>query len=262
MDQNFQTSFIPKRPLAEDRTERPQTVSIFLFLSSIILVASLVGAGFVYFYNTSLTNQVTQMQGDLKKAESAFEGDFIEELQTMDRRINAATEVLSNHIVVSPIFATLQQTTLKSVQYTKFGYTITGSGPAAEVDIQMSGIAASYTAVALESDALTQNKYMKDPIFSNLTLDDKGNVLFDLTFSVDPTFVLYGEALARASGTSADNNSSNVQAPQQQASQQQAPQQQAPQQQQAPLPQMPQAPQNSGAGGGVVSFPSNSGASQ
>lgn len=200
MDQNFQTSFIPKRPLAEDRTERPQTVSVFLFISSIILVASIVGAGFVYFYGTSLSNQVTQMKADLKKAEGAFEGDFIQELQVMDRRINAANEVLANHITVSPVFATLQGSTLKTVQYTKFGYTITGSGPAAQVNIQMSGIAESYIAVALQSDAITKNKYIRDPIFSNLTLNEKGSVLFDLTFSVDPKFVLYGEVLAR--GTS------------------------------------------------------------
>ena len=61
----------------------------------------------------------------------------------------------------------------------------------------MSGKADNYTAIALQSDQLTQNKYIKDPIFENLTLDDRSNVLFDLTFQVDPSFVLFGEKLNR-----------------------------------------------------------------
>ena len=197
MDQNFQTSFIPKRALAEDRVERPKSVSVFLFFATIIFVASIAGAGFVFFSKTSLTNQVTQMQADLKKAESAFEGDFIQQLQIMDKRINAANSVLANHIAVSPIFAELQTATLKSIQYTKFSYTVAGSGTTANITVQMSGQSQSYTAIALESAQLAQNKYIKNPIFSNLTPNDQGTIVFDLTFSVDPKFVLYGEALTR-----------------------------------------------------------------
>lgn len=199
MDQNFQTSFIPKRALAEDRIERPKSVSIFLFFATVIFIGSVAAAGFVYFYKTSLTAQVAQMKIDLQKAESAFEGDFIRQLQRTDKRINAANAVLADHIAVSPIFQELQEATLKSIQFTKFSYTITGSGPTAKITVQMSGKSQSYTAIALESAKLVENKYIKDPIFSNLTPNDQGIVLFDLTFNVDPQFVLYRAALARTS---------------------------------------------------------------
>ncbi len=199
MDQNFQTSFIPKRALAEDRIERPKSVSVFLFFATIIFIASLIGAGFVYFYKTSLTNQVAQMKIDLQKAEAAFEGDFIRLLQRTDKRINAANAVLSDHISVTPIFNELRDSTLKSIQFTKFSYTITGSGPTAKITIQMSGKSQSYTAIALQSAKLAENKDIKDPIFSNLTPNDQGIVLFDLTFNVDPQFVLYRTVLAQTS---------------------------------------------------------------
>lgn len=199
MDQNFQTSFIPKRALAEDRVERPKSVSIFLFLATIIFIASIIGAGFVYFYRASLTSQVAQMKTDLQKAERAFEGDIIRELQQTDKRISAANAVLSNHISVSPIFQELQDATLKSIQFTKFAYTITGSGTTAKITVQMSGKSKSYTAIALESAKLAENKYIKEPVFSNLAPNDQGIVLFDLTFSVDPQFVLYRASLARTS---------------------------------------------------------------
>lgn len=197
MDPQAQTSFIPKRPLAEDRAPRQKTVSIFSFLATILFLASIAGAGAMYFYESSLKANVTSMQQDLTKAKDAFEETFLQELQVVDARINAAREVLENHITVSPIFTALQQSTLKSVQFTKFVYAIEGTGPGASVLVKMSGKAQSYNALALQSDELTKNKYVRNPIFSNLTLDTQGNVLFDLSFTVDPKFVLYGEALGR-----------------------------------------------------------------
>ncbi len=222
MDPQAQTSFIPKRPLAEDRAPRQKTVSIFSFFATILFLASIVGAGAMYFYKNTLTASVNGMQQDLQKARGAFEDTFLQELQKVDSRINAARSVLENHVAVSPIFQALQSSTLKSVQFTKFVYAVDGSGPTASILVKMSGKAQSYNALALQNDALTSNKYIRNPIFSNLTLDQQGNVLFDLSFSVDPKFVLYGEALARipqqqqsqSAPASTSNNGSNSQSAQ------------------------------------------------
>ena len=64
------------------------------------------------------------------------------------------------------------------------------------VDVAMKGQAVGYRSIALQSDLFAQNKQLIDPVFSNLTLDNKGNVLFDLQFSVDPTFIDYKKMLA------------------------------------------------------------------
>lgn len=210
MDQNFQTSFIPKRPVTEDRPVRSSSVSVFLFIAVVFLIASIGSAAFVYIYKTSLTRQVAQMKDDLDKAKGAFEDDFIKDLQTIDRRINTANQVLAGHIAVSPIFQALQQSTLKSIQFTKFTYKITGSGQSSQIDVDMSGKAQSYTSIALESDQLTKNKYIRDPIFSNLTLDDKGNVLFDLVFSVDPKLVMFSEVVAKTPINTTQTSTTNT----------------------------------------------------
>lgn len=197
MEGDFQTSFIPKKPLSEDRVQTTKPVSIFVFIATIIFFASLLGAGLMYFYKASLIRSVSVSKVNLDKAKEAFEGDFIKELQDFDRRISASNEILSNHVTLSPIFEALGLATLKSVQFTKFSHKITGTGNTAKILVTMSGKADNYTAIALQSDQLTQNKYIKDPIFENLTLDDRSNVLFDLTFQVDPSFVLFGEKLNR-----------------------------------------------------------------
>lgn len=134
------------------------------------------------------------MQSNLNLAKNRFEPSKITELQVLDRRLRDSTEILSKHIAISPIFTALQGITMKTVRYTKFSYEL-GADESSKITVKMSGLAVGYKSVALQSDLFTKNKNIIDPVFSNLTLDDKGNVLFDLEFSVDPSFVDYKQML-------------------------------------------------------------------
>ena len=53
---SFQTSFIPKQPITENKTDRTSSssVGIFVFISIILLIASIVSAGLVYVYKITL----------------------------------------------------------------------------------------------------------------------------------------------------------------------------------------------------------------
>ena len=73
----------------------------------------------------------------------------------------------------------------------------------------MSGQAVGYRSVALQSDLFAKNKYFLDPVFSNLSLDEKGNVLFDLDFSVDLNFVNYKRTLLTESENSLNTPDDN-----------------------------------------------------
>ena len=134
------------------------------------------------------------MENDINLAKNRFEPSKITELQALDRRLRASNEILSRHIAVTPIFEALQALTMKTVRYTKFSYDF-GSGKEAKIIIKISGLAIGYRSVALQSDLFAENKNIIDPVFSNLTLDNSGNVLFDLEFSVDPNFVDYKQML-------------------------------------------------------------------
>lgn len=199
METTFQTSFIPKQPITETRQSRSSggSVSIFIFISIILLIASIVSAGLVYVYKVTLEKGVARSEEELARAKDAFDGDFIAELQAADKRLRAANDVVESHVVLSPIFEILQSSTLKTVRFTKFSHSIIGTGNTARVEVKMSGKARDYTAIALQSDALTKSKYIKDPLFSNLTLDEQSNVLFDLTFSVDPQLVLFTNVISK-----------------------------------------------------------------
>lgn len=206
MDQNFQTSFIPKKPMMEERVATPTSVNPFTIISIFIFFAILLATGGLYFYKGALTQNITKMENDLSLAQNRFEPSKIEQLQVLDKRLNASNEILAGHIALSPIFKVLQDTTIKTIRYTKFSYSFDKKVKNAKILVKMSGQSvgygsnSGYKGIALQSDILSKNKNIIDPIFSNLSLNEKGNVLFDLEFSVDPSFVDYKQMLQTEGG--------------------------------------------------------------
>lgn len=194
MEQNFQTSFIPKKPIIENRVSSPRGMGLLTMIAMFLLFTVVVISVGLFIYKGILTKSITDKQATLNTAKSRFEPEKISQLSLLDRRLKASNEILSKHIVVTPIFQALQAITMKTVRYTKFTYEL-GTDKDPKVTVQMSGIAVGYESVALQSDLFTKNKNIIDPVFSNLTLDDKGNVLFDLQFSVDPSFVNYKQMI-------------------------------------------------------------------
>ncbi len=199
MESDFQTSFIPKKPMVEERAVASRPVGLLTILSIFIFISIVVVSGGLYFYKGILAKNITQMQNDLNLAQNRFERSKITQLQVLDKRLSSSNEILANHIAVSPIFDVLSRETLKNIRYTKFSYDFSGEKNA-KVDVKMSGQAIGYRSIALQSMLFSTNaKELIDPVFSNLSLDNNGNVLFDLEFSVDPSFVDYKQMLATQS---------------------------------------------------------------
>ncbi len=200
MEPNFQTSFIPKKPIVAERAVSGRSVGVLTIVSIFILFTVLLGSVALFFYKGILTKNISDMFSQLDVAKHRFEPSKITELQVLDKRLQASTEILSKHITITPVFQAIADITMKTVRFTKFSYDL-GTDKDAKVTIKMSGMAVGYRSVALQSDLFAQNKNFINPVFSNLTLDDKGNVIFDLEFSVDPSFVNYKQVLSTQSST-------------------------------------------------------------
>ncbi|MEK7071420.1 MAG: hypothetical protein AAB943_00605 [Patescibacteria group bacterium] len=201
MEQNFQTSFIPKQSMMEEPAATPRSFGILTVISVIIFLTMVVASGGLYFYKQITVKSISNMEKDLDLAKNRFEPSKIVQLQILDRRLRASTEILSKHIAISPIFKALQDITMKTVRYTGFSYDL-NTDKNFQVRVKMGGLAVGYRSIALQADLFSQNKYFIDPIFSNLSLDDKGNVLFELEFSVEPSFVDYQQMIEITNGPS------------------------------------------------------------
>lgn len=199
MDQEFQTSFIPKKtftPKAE-KTSRG-SFGLVNVLSFVILIVSLLVAGGSYLYRDNLSKKVDEMKLSLDRAQNIFEPELLQELQRLDKRIQAADEILKGHIAVSPIFEVLQEITLPTVRYVDFTYEIDSVNPSV-VHVMMTGEAVSYDAITLQADLFSQNRFIRNPIFSNFSLNRTGTVDFDLMFDVSKSLVNFQQYIERNS---------------------------------------------------------------
>jgi len=202
-EQEIKTAFIPKRPLVESDAPKSKSIGLVSFLATVIFILAIAGAGASYFYKSSLIKKKDVLQSSMARAQNTFDDPkLLLNIQNLDKRLSATKAVLSGHATVYPIFKSLEDSTLKTVRFTRFGYDISGDGDNASVIIKLSGIASSYNSIALQSDIFGKKNFLHNVVFSNLNLDDKGRVAFDLTFSVDSSVISFEKYLNAQNKTS------------------------------------------------------------
>lgn len=205
MENSFQTSFIPKKPIVPAPSaaplSTPHTKSIFSILSVGLLILVGVTAGGLFLYKNYLTNQKEVLSQSLVRARDSFERDTILELETFDKRMSASKKILTSHIVLSPLFTLVGELTIPSIQYTKFEHQMTDKGL---FYVKMTGTARDYKSIATQSEIFNSSKgrYLKSVVFSNLTTTEvkekdtkKTSIGFNVEFIVDPVLLSYEKNL-------------------------------------------------------------------
>ena len=61
MDQNFQTSFIPKKPIVEERSSPSRPIGFLTIISIFVFFTMALSVGGVYFYKSILAKQITEL---------------------------------------------------------------------------------------------------------------------------------------------------------------------------------------------------------
>ncbi|MEI7777695.1 MAG: hypothetical protein WCI52_03740 [bacterium] len=199
MEGQFQTSFIPKKPVTAKASGGTKGVSIILLLAIIIFLASASGAAAVFIYQTYLQNSISSMQKSFQLSENAFDPESVSTYATLNKRITVANSLLKNHIAVSNLFAVLGQSTLKTVRFSSFSFVVGASGKST---LAMKGQARdnnnNYNSVAKQAEVFSENpvsKYITNPIFDGLNTDQNGNAIFNFTADVQNSQILYSSNL-------------------------------------------------------------------
>ena len=181
-------TFIPKKSLSETNVPKRRSSSIFFIVALIIFLLSVVTAIGAYGYKTYLDKRVGNLSVSLERAKAAFEPALIQELKQLNTRLKSASDILSKHIAFSRLFGELEKLTLKSVRFDHFSYKMDEKN---RILLELSGQATSYSSIALQSDIFGDSIYIKNPLFSNLGLNKKGDVTFDFSAELDPELVIY-----------------------------------------------------------------------
>ncbi|MFZ2484500.1 MAG: hypothetical protein WAX80_02315 [Minisyncoccia bacterium] len=212
MEPKFQSSFIPKGPAPSPNTGIPLgprrvEKSFFSFISLVIFSISVLLAIGVFGYKFYLNYRIDKMGTDLENARASLQPEVISELTRLDNRIISANELLSTHRALIPLFEFLEVSTPRTVRFTEFRYSVSNQG----LELIMRGEARGYAALALQADILNKSQYFKNPIFSDLTLNDRGDVRFSFKAIVDPYLVSYrGRVTAQTPNVTSATGSSTV----------------------------------------------------
>lgn len=195
MPPKFQSSFIPKGPAAfvpepgaaASVMPRRQPSSLLSFIGTVIFVLTLLAAVGVYGYQYYIDFSIKRMGQLIEESRTNFSAESVGELLDLDHRITSTRSLLNSHQVISPAFRFLESVTPRSVRYSEFNYSETSEG----YRLVLKGEARSYGALALASGAITKNESIKNPLFSDIKLDDSGNVGFTLAVELEPNLISY-----------------------------------------------------------------------
>jgi hypothetical protein len=190
MDERVTTSFIPKASLETPGLRRPKgnPAALANIIAGTLLILAILVAGGLYFFKGYTQSSIVSKQDSLARSREAFEPDTIKELFRLDSRIETGKALLGEHMAVSGLFDELERLTLGSVKYSDFNYSVVAPG---QILLTMHGIAGSYNAVALQSDAFSKSTIITDPIFSDVNVDSDGFVTFNLNAAVNASRMLY-----------------------------------------------------------------------
>lgn len=185
---SFQTSFIPKKPITSSMSDK-EPKNFFSIIATFILIISILVSIGLYVYKTYLIKQEEVLSVSLSKTRDSFEKDTLDVLELFNKRTETAKQILSKHIVLSPMFALLGDITIPQVQYINFTQKIDDKG----FLVTIKGIARDYRSIALQADVFSSEngRSFTNVLFSNLVKDKDNNVSFDLKFNVSPDLLNY-----------------------------------------------------------------------
>lgn len=203
METKFQTSFIPKKPLISDKKNIyvKSNTSVLMMIATLLFIASVAGAIFTVFWKNVLVKAQENYKVQLAESEKRFNTALIEELKKVNTKIDLSKQLLKNHLASSEIFSIISRLTIEGVRFTSLDF----SSPIKDtegVKISMRGVGSSFSSIAFQSSVFGQsekygsNKILKNPVLSDLSVDQNGNVGFTFTATIVPADISYDKVLS------------------------------------------------------------------
>src|SRR3989344_1514654 len=189
---SIRTDFIPRQTSIKTPYGRGSRNNYFFLVSVIFFIVVLLVWGGLMVYEYILKKDNTSLEESLKKhASENVDTELANELEAFDNKLKTAETLLNNHMNTSLLFNLLEQDTLTtSVRYVDFSYSIEDGS----VVVSLSGEAKSFASLGYQKKVLEDNPKIINPQFTSFTIDqEKGFILFNLSYSVDKSVTSFGE---------------------------------------------------------------------
>ena len=199
----FESSFIPKNPTSAAAAssygsnplayDKKSEHTILGFIATILFIISVAAAAGIFGYKFYLNYSIENMTTELEAGRAALEEETVAEILRLNNRFLAADKLINRHLVLSPLFRFLEGATVRTVRFTDLFFSSVEKG----LKLNLKGEARSYAALALQAELLNKSDFFEGPVFSDLRLDESGNVNFSFAASVNPATLSYKKEVER-----------------------------------------------------------------
>jgi len=190
MDNRLQATFMPRQSaVSGEAYVRPKGPPNFLMIIGVvifILTSATIGALFFYKGYVEASNETKKTE--VREAIENFEPELTKELTTLKARVDAGKYLVNNHSAVSVLFALLGLNTAQTIRFQSMDVSISQDK---KITLSLQGESRSYNAIAFQSDIFSKVEYIKNPIFSNLSLGEDGVITFNVSAEIDPSAISY-----------------------------------------------------------------------
>jgi hypothetical protein len=202
MDGAPQTTFIPRKPVADTAYARSGNKGVTRFVVFCVSVFGIVvlTAGGLYGYQYYLDTILAKTQSSLTQTLNQFDAGLIAHMHDLNSRLSIAQSVLDNHLALSQFFSFLGAATIQSVRFSSFSFSTSNNA----LTVTLSGQAASFSALAAQELQLNQDTsgFITKPVISGISLGSDGTVNFSLTGTILPGAVSYQQEVDGPPGSS------------------------------------------------------------
>ena len=200
-------SFIPKQGESGSSSTRHyaggKQLNLVAFLTFVLAFAVCAG---LFFYKKQAQSKQAKAEQELIQARQAFEPELINELDKLAKTINTAETLVNEHTALTPLFPLIEETTLKSVQFSSMEVSISNestqtpnegnengesSSEPSLATVSLTGTGPGYASVALQLSEIVDHDQLLNPVLSEYSLTEEEKVDFSIEFSVPQSELRY-----------------------------------------------------------------------
>lgn len=157
-----------------------------------LLLVSIIAALGVFGFEAYLKNSRDSKATSLAAAQQSVDITIVENFIRLRNRLTAVEQLLDQHVELSDFFTVLEQRTLQAVRFNDLSVSVNDDRTA---EIEMSGVARTFNALAAQSNELAGEKRIKRAIFSDIAVNENGTVGFTLTAILDSRLITSADVL-------------------------------------------------------------------
>ena len=193
------TSFVPHTTtVTARRNSGPEFGGMFGFVAYTILAVVFALAIGIFFYGRVLAADKVAKDAELAKAEAAIDPATVTGFVQLRDRLNAGEKLLNSHVAFSGFFAVLESILPVTVRFDSLHISIDPTSGTAKID--GTGLAKSFNALSVASNAFAADGRFKDAIFSKMNINKDGSVSFGFSAGLDPKLTVFSPSGTPGSG--------------------------------------------------------------